>query len=67
MRRRTFIAGLASAAAWPVVARAQLPAMPVVGWLQSTSRGANPEFLALFHKGLSEMGFVQRSIRIALR
>jgi putative ABC transport system substrate-binding protein len=57
MRRRTFIAGLGSAAAWPVVARAQQAAMPVVGVLRA---GANaPNALAL-RKGLSEMGLVER-------
>jgi hypothetical protein len=65
--RRDFIAGL-GAASWPLVARAQQPSMPVVGWLQSTSRGANQQFLALFRKGLSEMGYVEgRNVAMELR
>jgi putative tryptophan/tyrosine transport system substrate-binding protein len=68
MRRREFIAGLAGAATWPLAAGAQQPSMPVVGWLQSTSRGANQQFLALFRKGLSEMGYVEgRNIAMEMR
>jgi putative tryptophan/tyrosine transport system substrate-binding protein len=57
MRRREFIVGLGSAAAWPVVARAQQPAMPVVGYLS----GATPEpnGPAGLLKGLSETGFIE--------
>jgi putative tryptophan/tyrosine transport system substrate-binding protein len=68
MRRREFIAGLSAAAAWPRTAPAQQLTMPVVGWLQSTSRGANQQFLALFRKGLSEMGYVEgRNVAMELR
>src|SRR5262245_37330282 len=57
MRRRAFIAGLGSAAAWPVVGRAQQSAMPVIGYLGLTSAEAEAYMLAPFRKALSEAGF----------
>jgi putative tryptophan/tyrosine transport system substrate-binding protein len=58
MKRRDFIAGLGSAAAWPLVARAQQPAMPVVGFLSIAAPGTRP-LAAPFRQGLSQMGFVE--------
>jgi putative ABC transport system substrate-binding protein len=57
MRRREFIAGLGSAAAWPVVARGQEPAVRMIGFLHSGSPDQLPEALSGFLKGLSETGF----------
>jgi putative tryptophan/tyrosine transport system substrate-binding protein len=60
MRRRLFIAGLGSAVAWPVVAWAQQPAMPVIGLLTLGPRSApQAPFLRAFRKGLGESGYVE--------
>ena len=59
MRRREFIAGLGSAAAWPVVAQAQLQAkMPVIGFLSAELEDVIV-INAAFHQGLKETGYVE--------
>jgi putative ABC transport system substrate-binding protein len=57
MRRREFIAGLGGAAAWPVVARAQQPVVPVIGWLDAVP-GSMDTVLPLFTRGLAETGYI---------
>jgi ABC-type uncharacterized transport system substrate-binding protein len=60
MRRREFIKAItASAAAWPLSARAQQSAMPVIGFLRSTSAAGSEHLVAAFEQGLKEAGFVE--------
>jgi putative tryptophan/tyrosine transport system substrate-binding protein len=60
MRRREFIAGLGSTAAWPLAARAQQRAMPVVGYLTNLPRDADAPRSAAFRSGLKEIGYIER-------
>jgi putative tryptophan/tyrosine transport system substrate-binding protein len=66
--RRAFIAGLGSAAAWPVVGRGQQPEVPVIGILSYQARESEASRLEAIRQGLQETGFVEgQNVRIELR
>jgi putative tryptophan/tyrosine transport system substrate-binding protein len=68
MRRREFIAGLGSAAAWPLAAQAQRPTVPVIGFLSFDFPRPNADYVVAFRQGLADAGYVEgRNVAIEYR
>src|SRR5262245_55534846 len=68
LKRRDLIAVLGGAAAWPLVAQAQTPSAPIIGYLHGGSPEVSEHLVSAFRKGLSEMGFVEgQNISIEFR
>ena len=59
MRRREFITSFGALTTWPIAARAQQPAMPVIAFLSGRSADASVRVGAAFRKGLNEVGYAE--------
>src|SRR5215469_2510140 len=68
IERRKFLVTLGGAVAWPLAARAQQPAMPMIGVLTSRASDDTPQLLAAFRQGLKDTGFIEgQNVRIEYR
>jgi len=68
LRRREFIAGLGGVAGWPLAARAQQRAMPVIGWLSGSNANTDDLVLPAFRQTLAARGYVEgRNLKVEYR